>query len=207
MGRGFSLFLSLFVAQAAFGYNFPYESIQLTELDVAEEPDLAFGEGTGGSIFSCKSYPGYEGWPSSMQWSALNVSLGGTLLKGIPPAAACYQGEYKDAAKCANVRRRQSDALFVYVRAATTLFRLLICCLSKEDPLIPFGQWALANPCPVPAASATPPLSDCNLTSFPAYVVNATTVKDVQIAVNFARNHNIRLTIKYVFAMADLSSS
>ena len=84
-------------------------------------PDLAFGEAIEAIIPPCKNYPGYDGWPSSTQWSALNVSLGGTLLKGIPPAAACYQGEYKDATKCANVKRRQSDALFLYVRADTTL--------------------------------------------------------------------------------------
>ncbi|KAG9192835.1 hypothetical protein G6011_11569 [Alternaria panax] len=179
MVSSFSLFSSLLVAKAAFAYNFPYESIQLIELDVANRPDLAFDEATEGSIPSCKIYPGYDGWPSSTQWSALNASLGGKLLKGIPPAAACYQGEYKDATKCANVRRRQSDALFF-----------------KEDPLIPFVSWTLDNPCPVPSASLTPPLADCTLINFPAYVVNATTVKDVQMAMNFARNNNIRLTIK-----------
>jgi hypothetical protein len=67
---------------------------------------------------------------------------------------------------------------------------------SKEDPLLPFTQWQLSNPCPVPGSNATLPLSECKLSSFPAYVVNATTVKDVQLAVNFARNNNIRLTIK-----------
>lgn len=36
----------------------------------------------------------------------------------------------------------------------------------------------------------------CNITAFPAYVVNVTTVKQIQLAVNFARNNNIRLTIK-----------
>ncbi|KAI4664655.1 uncharacterized protein J4E79_002953 [Alternaria viburni] len=176
---GFSLLSTLLAAQAAYAYNFPYEGIQLTDSDVGTNPDLAFGKANTSNIPSCKSYPGYDGWPSSTQWSALNISLGGTLLKGIPPAAACYEGEYKDTAKCSNVRRRQSDALF-----------------AKEDPLIPFGQWTLHNPCPVPAASATPPLSGCKLVSFPAFVINATTVKDVQLAVNFARNNNIRLTIK-----------
>lgn len=65
---------------------------------------------------------------------------------------------------------------------------------SKEDPLIPFGQWQLNNPCPITNSISQ---SRCNLTSFPAYVVNATTVKHIQLAVNFARNNNIRLTIKY----------
>ncbi|KAI4943502.1 hypothetical protein J4E91_009412 [Alternaria rosae] len=179
MVSGPSLLSILLVAQAAFAYNFPYEGIQLTDLDVGDNPDLAFGSARTGDLPSCKSYPGYDGWPSSSQWSSLNVSLGGTLLRGVPPAAACYEGEYKDAAKCSNVRRRQADALF-----------------AKEDPLIPFGQWTLHNPCPVPAASTARPLSDCKVISFPAYVVNATTVKDVQLAVNFARNNNVRLTIK-----------
>ena len=116
MGANLSLISFLFVVQAALAYNFPYESIQLTEQDVANSPDLAFGEATGAGIPSCKNYPGYDGWLSSTQWDALNVSLGGTLLKGIPPAAACYQGAYQDATKCANVRRRQTDALFAYVR-------------------------------------------------------------------------------------------
>jgi hypothetical protein len=120
MFSDFSLLLHLLAARAAFAYNFPYESIQLTDLDVGTNPDLAFGRAVTGDLPSCKNYPGYDGWPSSTQWSALNISLGGTLLKGIPPAAACYQGEYKDATKCANVRRRQTDALFAYVCADPT---------------------------------------------------------------------------------------
>jgi hypothetical protein len=75
---------------------------------------------------------------------------------------------------------------------------LLIMVESKEDPLIPFDQWQLDNPCPVPLLNMMPPLSECKLDSFPAYVVNASTVRDVQLAVNFARNNYIRLTIKYV---------
>ena len=66
----------------------------------------------------------------------------------------------------------------------------------KEDPLIPFLSWTLDNPCPVPASSAAPPQAECKLLNFPTYVVNVTTTKDVQMAVNFARNNNIRLTIK-----------
>ncbi|KAF1842116.1 FAD/FMN-containing isoamyl alcohol oxidase-like protein MreA [Cucurbitaria berberidis CBS 394.84] len=168
-----------FVAPVAFAFNFPFESNQLKDSDVGNNSDIAFGKLPVDNSPRCKSYPGYEGWPSYDRWSVFNVSLNGALLKGIPPAAACYEGEYKDAAKCAIVRRRQGDALF-----------------AKEDPLIPFGQWQLDNPCPVPSLNVTPPLVECKLISFPAYVVNASTVKDIQLAVNFARNNRIRLTIK-----------
>lgn len=49
---------------------------------------------------------------------------------------------------------------------------------------------------PATGSNATVPLSSCRIEDFPAYVVNASTVKHIQIAVNFARNNNIRLTIK-----------
>jgi hypothetical protein len=61
---------------------------------------------------------------------------------------------------------------------------------------VPFGQWQLDNPCPLPASNVFPPLSQCKISSFPAYVVAARTIRDVQLAVNFARNNHIRLTIK-----------
>ncbi|KAH7077623.1 FAD/FMN-containing isoamyl alcohol oxidase-like protein MreA [Paraphoma chrysanthemicola] len=159
--------------------NFPYENVQLQPWEVWNSSDLVFGNGTSTKRPPCKSYPGYESWPSLAQWNAFNLTLGGSLLRGVPPAAACYEGEYKDTVKCGIVRRGQNNALF-----------------AKEDPLIPFGQWQLDNPCPVPSDSLTPPLSHCKLTSFPQYVVNASTARDVQLAVNFARNNHIRLTIK-----------
>lgn len=170
---------SVLFSQVVFGYNFPYESTQLQEADIGSNRDIAFGQPPDGDLPKCKNYPGYEGWPSVARWDAFNASLGGALLQGIPPAAVCYSGQYRDPAKCAIVRRRQGDALW-----------------AKEDPLIPFGQWQLDNPCPVPSANASPPLSECKLISFPAYVVNVSTVRDIQLAVNFARNNNIRLTIK-----------
>jgi hypothetical protein len=107
------LLSALLNAQISLAYNFAYESIQLKPSDIGENPDIAFGEAPDEGLPRCKNYPGYEGWPSASQWKALNASLAGTLIGGIPPAAACYKGEYKDAANCANIRRRQYDALYV----------------------------------------------------------------------------------------------
>ncbi|OAL00635.1 FAD/FMN-containing isoamyl alcohol oxidase-like protein MreA [Phaeosphaeriaceae sp. SRC1lsM3a] len=159
--------------------NFPYESHQLKTSEVKNNSDFQFGNSAIISKPVCKTFPGDVSWPSSERWDALNTSLGGALIKGVPPAAACYAGEYNDATKCAAVRRGERNALW-----------------AKEDPLIPFGQWQLGNPCPVPGSNITPPLSQCKIESFPAYVVSATSVRDVQLAVNFARNNQIRITIK-----------
>ena len=72
---------------------------------------------------------------------------------------------------------------------------------STEDPTIPFGQWQLGNSCPVPSMPIpgfNMPVFNytCDTKCFPAFVVNASTTKHVQLAVNFARNNNIRLAIK-----------
>lgn len=112
MGKMIVTLLGSLLAQTLSAYNFPYERVQLTDFDVGSDSDMAFGSPPDAELAHCKTYPGYEGWPSSDRWAAFNVSLGGVLLKGIPPAAACYEGEYKDVAGCANVRRRQNDALF-----------------------------------------------------------------------------------------------
>jgi hypothetical protein len=108
-----SLLLSLLsFAQFVLAINFPFESIQLQRSDVGNNPDIIFGNGTSTNKPPCKTFPGYDGWPSSVRWSALNASLGGALLRGIPPAAACYEGEFKDASRCNAVKREQNNALF-----------------------------------------------------------------------------------------------
>ncbi|KAF2661194.1 FAD/FMN-containing isoamyl alcohol oxidase-like protein MreA [Lophiostoma macrostomum CBS 122681] len=172
--------VSLLASQSTNAFNFPFESHQLTESDFGNNSDIVFASSTASTNSSrCKNYPGDADWPSEEKWNSFNASLGGALIKGIPPAAACYNGTYYDADKCTMVKKMQMSTIF-----------------TTADPVIPNGQWQLGNPCPVPQSSVSPPLSACNLTSFPAYVVNATSVKNIQLGVNFARNNNIRLTIK-----------
>ena len=107
-------FLYVSLAFSALAFNFPYESIQATEADVANNPDIAFGTlPASNDGRHCKTYPGDADWPSDERWSAFNSSLGGALVKGIPPAAACYQGPYYDEARCGVVRARQASSRFV----------------------------------------------------------------------------------------------
>lgn len=40
------------------------------------------------------------------------------------------------------------------------------------------------------------PSNNCTLGGYPSYVVNASTVANIQLAVNFARNSNLRLVVK-----------
>jgi hypothetical protein len=96
----------------AFAINFPYESVQLQPLDVRNNSDIVFGNGTSTELPPCKTFPGYVGWPSPERWTAFNASLRGALLQGIPPAAACYGGEYENATRCSAVRSGQFNAVF-----------------------------------------------------------------------------------------------
>lgn len=61
-----------------------------------------------------------------------------------------------------------------------------------NDPVSIGPQWVEGNTC-LPTSN---PNDICTLDGFPAYVVKATTVRHIQLAVNFARNANIRLVIK-----------
>ncbi len=178
------LFISVPFAFALFAtagcINFPFESDQLTSAEIGNFSAIAFGDkSTVGPIYAgpdCKVYPGAAGWPDDDQWSRLNSSLGGVLLKPVPAAAACYDGPHKDEAKCNFLLRNASSSRF-YI----------------NDPLTVLTEWPEGDTCY--ATTQTEGLN-CTQGGFPVYVVNATTVKHVQIGLNFARNNNIRLVIK-----------
>jgi hypothetical protein len=108
-----SLLLVAITARLSLAYNFPYESIQLEKGDVANNPDIAFGEAPVDTVAKCKTFPGDSGWPSYTRWDAFNASLGGALVRGIPPAAACYEGQYEDAVRCDLVRGESRNSNFV----------------------------------------------------------------------------------------------
>jgi len=175
--RGFILLLlSSLTSQGVRGVNFPYELIELTNDDVAKNPAIDFGNAaniTNGG--ECKAFPGNEDWPlwpADAEWSALNNSLEGALLKPLPVGAPCYQGPNYDADKCRAVLRDGRATL--------------------NDPITVLTAWPQGDTC---LATANP-VGNCTQGGYPVYVVNVTTAKHVQAGVNFARNNHIRLIIK-----------
>jgi len=177
--RSFLPVLSVLFSRAIGGVNFPFESIQLTDSDTKEFPAVAFGNRSNtSSVYtgpSCKAYPGTALWPTNEEWQRLNASLDGVLLKPEPPGAVCYNGPFRDSKKCDFLMHSAFGSRF-YI----------------DDPLTVLTSWPQGETC-VPSANAQ---GNCTQGGFPVYVVNATTVKQIQVAVNFARNNNIRLVIK-----------
>lgn len=176
--------LGLAIASHSNGPKFGYETVELTPDDVgsfsAIGPSTAPSPETSsrpGLKASCREFPGTNDWPSEVEWKWLNASLGGVLLKPVPAAAACYPGPYHDAVKCTSMASGQTISKAYF-----------------DDPLALSTMWTAGNSCPVTVTER--PNGDCTQGGFPVFVVNATSVKQVQIAVNFARNRNLRLVIK-----------
>jgi hypothetical protein len=127
-----SLYISLVFLvnlRLAAPYKFPYESVQLMDSDIANNSDVAFGTQSGVGKVPCKIIPGDNDWPSLYRWSALNITLGGTLLRAVPPAAACYSGKYENASTCSLVRQRSRSSNFVYAPTHCTFY---LCVVAKK---------------------------------------------------------------------------
>ena len=97
------------------------------------------------------------------------------LLKPAPVGAAYYPGSSYDPARCQ----------WLIAEARQTRFH-------RDDPLTVLTSWPTGKSCVV----STSPTGNCTHGAFPVYVVNATMVKHIQVAVNFARNRYLRLIIK-----------
>ncbi|KAL4806377.1 FAD binding domain protein [Aspergillus unguis] len=174
---------------------FPSEKIQLTE-DALADATSRIADSSVAELFSfhnasagadanrsrslrhaCKVMPGDEDWPSDLAWEVFDLLVGGALIKPAPLAAVCYPDwEEYDADKCASITTDwiTSD-------------------LHMNDPtsiMLPLYE---GRTCMAPGYNYT---SSCTQGAYPTYVVNATTVMQIQLAVNFARNQNLRLVVK-----------
>ncbi|KAF1949719.1 FAD/FMN-containing isoamyl alcohol oxidase-like protein MreA, partial [Byssothecium circinans] len=171
----FFLWLLFFIG-SAYGIHFDWESIQLTEAETDNYPAIRFGDvDENFPLKPCKSIPGDPDWPSEAAWNRFNDTLDGVLLKPFPLATPCYAGPLYDPVKCESLKKAWGNMA-----------------LHANDPISVCSQWASGDSC-VPTSQ---PNSTCSQGGYPVYVVNATTARHVQMAVNFARNMNIRLVIK-----------
>ncbi|KAF3012995.1 hypothetical protein E8E14_006946 [Neopestalotiopsis sp. 37M] len=176
----FHSLLALYTISHVAANLLPFERIQLSDVDVEGFPDIGFASlntltDDYQNVTSCREYPGSAAWPSSEDWSSFNESLGGALLHPLPPGAACYAGPSYDEQKCK----------FLLSNATYTRF-------FSDDPVTVMAEWPTGSTC-LPTLQ---PTGNCTQGGLATYVVNATTIKHVQAAVNFARNRNLRLVIK-----------
>ncbi|KAF4932116.1 FAD-linked oxidoreductase ZEB1 [Colletotrichum viniferum] len=122
-----------------------------------------------------------------MLWTALNETISGRLLKTVLPGSVCYKDQPNcDEAACQSVLSNWTIAAF-----------------HSADPVSVHSPWYTNNGCnPIHENGASPsgdPLAGsrgCTMGRYPAYSVNVTSAEDVQVAVKFAHEHNLRLNVK-----------
>ncbi len=112
---------------------------------------------------SCKAVPGTPAWPSADAWARFNESLAGGLLQPPPPGAVCHPGQATyDQAACPAVQAAWSTYEF-----------------HQASPIsMDWNQWTNDSCLPLPGAP-------CSGQGYPLFVVNATTPRHVQLAVQF----------------------
>ncbi|KAI0130523.1 FAD binding domain-containing protein [Xylariales sp. AK1849] len=174
---------------------FTSESLQLTDAVLANLTELQL---TNVSLFTfenttkstetvkprtdspqCKTYTGDSLWPPAAVWTVLEVLSGGALIETVPYAAACYDdfGNY-DKAKCDFLTNNWTFGSIYHT----------------EDPTSVNAVLFQGQSCMPPTLS--PNETHCTVGGYPSYAVNVSNVAQIQLAVNLARNLNIRLVIK-----------
>ncbi|CCC13801.1 unnamed protein product [Sordaria macrospora k-hell] len=157
----------------------------LTDLNLSNITLFAFPEENGTSevqkrtLFAgsgCKTAPGDFLWPNRLTWKVFDLLTGGALIETVPIGAVCYpnSGVY-NAAKCQNILANWTSSD-----------------LHSSDPTSIMSPMFQGETCmPQNGNSST-----CTVGGFPVYAVKATNVAQIQLAINFARNLNLRLVVK-----------
>ncbi|KAI0181750.1 FAD-binding domain-containing protein [Hypoxylon sp. FL1284] len=169
---------------------FPFESSQLTGNVIANLSsynlsdvnlfDFSDENATVGALGfrRCKTAPDDFLWPPRLVWDLFDFLLGGALIEGVPAAAPCYSDwpQY-DKSKCDNITSEWQKPAY-----------------QSSQPLgIQYYVFEGVSCLP---PSLTRKNAKCSLSGMPSYVVEAKNVAHIQLAVNFARNLNLRLIVK-----------
>ncbi|KAL2757706.1 hypothetical protein ACRALDRAFT_1074639 [Sodiomyces alcalophilus JCM 7366] len=172
---------------------FDTEAIQLTDESLASligsfdnlelfdfaDGSLAKRDANPQSNLRCKTFPGDPDWPSDFVWNLFNVLVGGALRKPAPLAAPCYAGVFGPVnhGECQRVAGEWTTSKLHFDHPTSIMSPLLA-----------------GNTCPPTTSPNTS--GNCTLGGLPVYAVEATNAMQIQLAVNFARNMNLRLVVK-----------
>lgn len=124
-------------------------------------------------ISSCRPLPEDVSWPSNSEWTQLNDTLGGRLIRGRPLASPCFGSERSE---------RECDAI---LGNWTQLDPRL------AHPIEVMSPYWTNNSCSPFLQNGT-----CVLGNLASYAINVSSADDVVAGLQFVRNHNVRLTIK-----------
>ncbi|OJJ98365.1 hypothetical protein ASPACDRAFT_1871837 [Aspergillus aculeatus ATCC 16872] len=128
----------------------------------------------------CKNTPLDVTWPSDTDWSSLNASIGGHLLRTVPAAASCWpNGHLESSISCNTVQSQWTNALWH----------------ASQPDSIDYPIYA-NNSCLPPNVTGYVHDLGCTTGGLPAYIVNATTETQIATAMKWAAERSIRIVIK-----------
>ncbi|KAJ4305798.1 hypothetical protein N0V90_001330 [Kalmusia sp. IMI 367209] len=162
-------------------FGFEKDHLSDKDLDALLETSPTAFRSAATETQKCKTSPGDLDWPTELMWQDFNTTLSGALIETIPEAALCYGSESTTEAQCQALTSTWGNSS-----------------LRIEDPtsiraLLFQGQTCLP---PSFAPAFLYAKKTCTMGGYPAYTVNVTNVAQIQLAVRFAKVHNIRLVIK-----------
>lgn len=141
----------------------------------------------GGFQDTCKCTPNDPCWPSSPEWSSLNTTLSGALIRSTPPASVCYsnQPNYNEE-QCALVRSQWFNSTWHAENPISVDYPIWT--NNSCDPIYPNGTSVTGN--------SNAGKKGCSIGNYPVYAVNATTAEQVSKALKWADEKNIRVVVK-----------
>ncbi|KAI5918550.1 FAD binding domain-containing protein [Camillea tinctor] len=173
---------------------FIYETLQLTDAVIANLTQLGLSNVTAFAFQNssdvenppkptffgkCKTYPGDYLWPSRSLWELFNLLLGKALIETVPYAAPCYNSfDNYNQSNCDFITNNWTNGSIYHTGDPTSINAVLFQGLTCMPPAL------------IPSAS------NCTVGGYPSYAVNVSNVAQIQLAVNLARNLNLRLVIK-----------
>ena len=136
-----------------------------------------FKQGRPANSSGCRCFPGDTCWPTPLEWTSFNQSLGGKLIATTPIASPCHDDSFGpfDAQKCAKL---QATWFFPETHLVTS-----------SSVMAPYFTNNSCNP-------FLPQKADCTLGNYISYAVNASDATDFLKTIAFVQAYNIRMTVR-----------
>ncbi|KAI0436305.1 hypothetical protein F4803DRAFT_239968 [Xylaria telfairii] len=152
----------------------PLTAVLFAVLPIASSSIIPSAKPSSSYSSQCRYLSKDAGWPNDTIWDQLNRTVEGRLIRGVPLGQPCHS-PYLNTGKCSQI---QSE---------WTLLPPFV-----ADPVNVMSLYWTNNSCSAFTSSS----EVCSLGNIAPYALNISSATDVISGVQFAQEHNIRLTIK-----------
>ena len=132
---------------------------------------------------ACRCLYGKSCWPNANEFAALASKISQPLLHPLPPASACYPPSEPPSANCSVIIASYNDSSWRIDQPGAMRTSYFETFIFHNDTI---------SACYLNATLGIP----CGQGSVPPVGVDARSESDIQAAVNFANQHNLKLVVK-----------